>query len=96
MRDSYDLGANFVVASGAKLPPPVSINHLLSVFQGPVLICQGALDPLNNSTRRADILQTVREDITVDLLRLGHCPMDENAGMVADSIQTWRKKCVTV
>lgn len=89
VRDSYDIGAVDVVGSGPKLPPPVSMNNLLSVFKGPVLICQGALDPLNNSTRRSELFSAIRSGVTVDLLQLGHCPMDEDASEVGKSIEKW-------
>ena len=66
-----------------KLPPPVSMNSLLHSYTGPVLICQGVLDPLNDANARADMFATIRSDVAVDKLQLGHCPMDENAAMVS-------------
>jgi pimeloyl-ACP methyl ester carboxylesterase len=54
------------------------MNELLNRYKGPVLIAQGALDPLNNATMRANLFRTIRQDITIDLLPLGHCPMDED------------------
>lgn len=67
------------------------MNKLLSVYGGPVLICQGALDPLNNSTRRAELFAKIRPGVTVDLLQLGHCPMDEDPVIVSSSIERWMK-----
>ncbi len=88
-RDSEDPGAADVIAAGGKLPPSRTMNDLLSIYQGPVLVCQGVLDPLNNATRRAEQFLTIRTGITADLLQLGHCPMDENAHLVASSIRRW-------
>ena len=65
------------------------MNKLLSTYNGPVLICQGALDPLNNSTRRAELFSKIRSGVSVDLLQLGHCPMDEDAITVSSSIEKW-------
>jgi hypothetical protein len=52
-------------------------------YSGPVLIAQGALDPLNDAPTRAGIFKGIREGVTVDLLPLGHCPMDEDPKMVS-------------
>lgn len=59
------------------------------ISQGPVLLAQGALDPLNNATQRAIGFGNIRKDVTINLLPLGHCPMDENPAMVANSIVHW-------
>ena len=88
-RDSCDPGAIDVIASGAKLPPSVPVNSALQVFDGPVLVCQGIKDPLNNATARALLYGKIREGITLDLLPLGHCPFDENPQIVAESIRKW-------
>ena len=58
------------------------MNDLFREFRGPVLISQGALDPLNDATKRARQFESIREGVTVDLLPLGHCPMDENPHLV--------------
>jgi pimeloyl-ACP methyl ester carboxylesterase len=65
-----------------KLPPPKPFNDLLREFEGPVLIAQGALDPLNDAKSRAKSFANIRSDVEVSLLELGHCPMDENPDMV--------------
>jgi len=59
------------------------MNSLLHTYTGPVLICQGVLDPLNDASTRADMFAAIRSNIAVDKLQLGHCPMDENATMVS-------------
>ena len=132
------------ISHTGKLPPPMSMNALLHQYTGPVLICQGALDPLNDAKSRAAMFQIVRDSnnnsnknsnnsnnsnsnknsnnsnnsnsnknsnnssnsnsnkedsqedgshngITVDLLELGHCPMDENAVLVSLSMKTWMR-----
>jgi len=59
------------------------MNSLLHTYTGPVLICQGVLDPLNDASTRADMFAAIRSNVAVDKLQLGHCPMDENATMVS-------------
>lgn len=75
-----------------KLPSPRTVNELFAEYTGPVLMAQGALDPLNDAPARAYAYQTVRSNVEVDLLPLGHCPMDEDGEAVARSIQSWFKK----
>lgn len=41
-----------------------------SAFEGPVLISQGANDPLNDSAKRAKLFQDIRENIKVVLIPL--------------------------
>ena len=88
-RDSCDPGAADVIASGGKLPTPLTINDFFRIYEGPVLLAQGALDPLNNATQRAISFGAIRGNVSVDLLPLGHCPMDENPTLVASSIFRW-------
>ena len=68
------------------------MNDLFREFTGPVLISQGILDPLNNAKLRAEQFRSIRENIQVDLLSLGHCPMDENPELIANSIANWIEK----
>ena len=89
LRDSADPGAADVIAAGGKLPKPRPMNELFSEYTGPVLISQGALDPLNDSKKRAEQFKQIRPGVTVDLLPLGHCPMDEGPHLVAASILKW-------
>lgn len=104
-RDSLDPGAINVMMAGAKLPPPRTANELLgadfgmpctgegqvreSIFDGPVLIAQGILDPLNDSTDRMNRFRALREGIEVDPIQAGHCPHDELPDHVAKSIAFW-------
>ena len=53
LRDSLDPGAADVMAAGSKLPPPVAMNTLLYQYSGPVLVAQGAKDPLNDAVSRS-------------------------------------------
>lgn len=89
LRDSNDPGAAGVIASGGKLPTPRPVNDLFREYTGPVLIAQGALDPLNDAKSRARQFGLVRENVSVDLLQLGHCPMDEGPEQVGSSIKKW-------
>ena len=82
LRDSQDPGASDVIAAGGKLPTPRPMNDIFREYTGPVLIAQGALDPLNDAKSRANIFKGIRKGVTLDLLPLGHCPMDENPKMV--------------
>jgi len=89
LRDSHDPGATDVIAAGGKLPKPVSMNALFDEYQGPILIAQGALDPLNDAKARAASFGAIRGNISVRLLELGHCPHDENGALVAETIVGW-------
>ena len=89
LRDSLDPGARDVMASGAKLPAPVSIDALLQCYKGPVLIAQGALDPLNDAVTRAAQFGAIRDRVQVELLQLGHCPMDEDPKQCAQAVLKW-------
>ena len=55
LRDSQDPGASDVIAAGGKLPTPRPMNDIFREYTGPVLIAQGALDPLNDAKSRANI-----------------------------------------
>lgn len=56
-RNSTDYGAASVLASGLVLPPPRSLSQLLQKYEGPLLVFQGELDPLNNAKERANTIQ---------------------------------------
>lgn len=56
LRNSTDYGATAVIGSGFILPPPRSLSRLLSMYNGPLLVFQGVLDPLNNTRNRADTI----------------------------------------
>ena len=64
-------------ASGARLPPPRTANELLHKFNGPVLVAQGILDPLNDAKGRAKLLEGCYERTTVVEVEGGHCPHGE-------------------
>lgn len=91
-RDSCDPGAADVIAAGGKLPPPLPFNDLLRQFSGPVLVAQGALDPLNDAVGRAKQLAGIRDGIDTALLQLGHCPMDEGPREVASTVLSWASR----
>uniref|UniRef100_A0A0G4HSB7 Photolyase/cryptochrome alpha/beta domain-containing protein n=1 Tax=Chromera velia CCMP2878 TaxID=1169474 RepID=A0A0G4HSB7_9ALVE len=93
LRDAGDPGAIGVIASGRKLPPQRCQNELLRRFPGPVLVCQGVKDPLNDAPARARLLgRAARGDgssagvTTVHELLAGHCPHDEAPAAVAAAI----------
>ncbi len=68
------------------------MNDLLREYTGPVLIAQGALDPLNNAPARAKQFEGIRPGVWVRLLDLGHCPMDEGPGQMAASVVEWARE----
>jgi len=63
-------------------------------FDGPVLISQGILDPLNDARQRADLFSQLRTGITVDRINGGHCPHDELPKEIADSLLGWMQNSV--
>ncbi|KAJ1618038.1 hypothetical protein T492DRAFT_892723 [Pavlovales sp. CCMP2436] len=77
------------------LPPQRPLNKVLSPehgFGGPVLVPQGALDPLSGAKRsqdRAKSLAVLRPGVTVKLLDAGHCPHDEVPRQVAEEMVSW-------
>ena len=105
LRDSLDPGAINVMMAGAKLPPPRTANELLhatfgsaytsdtsvieSVFDGPVLIAQGVLDPLNDAKDRMSRFGALRQGITAHPLQAGHCPHDELPLEMSKAIISW-------
>lgn len=58
-------------------------------FDGPVLVAQGILDPLNDAKTRADLLGKLRSGITVSQMEGGHCPHDELPDITAKYIASW-------
>ena len=67
-------------------------NVLLEEYTGPVLVCQGAFDPLNDAPSRAAKFAAIRSGVELDMLPLGHCPHDEDGPAVAHSICAWWAK----
>jgi hypothetical protein len=59
------------------------------MWEGPVLVAQGFLDPLNDAVGRSKSIGGMRLGITVDPINGGHCPHDEMPGEVATSILKW-------
>ena len=60
-----------------------------SSFDGPVLIAQGVLDPLNDAMDRMNRFGALRSGITMSPIQAGHCPHDELPSEVAQSISKW-------
>jgi pimeloyl-ACP methyl ester carboxylesterase len=79
------LGAQFGVVKNSDGDKEI----LESTFEGPILIAQGVLDPLNNSTDSMNRLHALRDGIDVAPIPAGHCPHDELPGEVAKSIAHW-------
>ena len=96
-RDARDPGAANVIGSGAKLPPQRSLNEDFGIYGGPILVPQGSRDAVTGPERaqqRADDLEKLRPDITVEKLDSGHCPHDETPELVADAIGGWWPRAV--
>jgi pimeloyl-ACP methyl ester carboxylesterase len=66
---------------------PVSLQQ--GMFEGPVLIAQGILDPLNDAKGRARMFGDLRFGIDVEEINAGHCPHDELPDEVANAIIKW-------
>eukprot|EP00977_Amphora_coffeiformis_P002625 scaffold492_cov99-Amphora_coffeaeformis.AAC.3 len=60
-----------------------------SSYNGPVLVAQGVLDPLNDAMDRMNRLGALREGIAMSPIQAGHCPHDELPEEVAQSISRW-------
>lgn len=71
MRDSFDYGAADVLASGLILPPPRSLTQLLRQYEGPLLVFQGDLDPLNGAADRAERIKMQYPKATVVHVQAG-------------------------
>jgi len=78
-RAAADIGSVAVFASVFYLPPPKALNWLINErIRAPVMVLQGALDPLNDAKGRAAELEQLCPDyVTKVLLQAGHCPHDE-------------------
>ncbi len=88
-RNSLDFGADEVLASGLVLPTPRSLSELLRKYEGPLLVYQGTLDPLNSSTDRAEKIKAEYPAATIEKRQLGHCPHDEDAPDFSKTISRW-------
>jgi pimeloyl-ACP methyl ester carboxylesterase len=86
-RASNDPQALGVFRSVFYLPPPRPLNYLINkLFRGPVLVLQGALDPLNDAKKRADQIVKACPSARLVLLQAGHCPHDEVPELVNKEI----------
>jgi pimeloyl-ACP methyl ester carboxylesterase len=81
------LNSDFRAGVGGSLSLTSSIAE--STFNGPVLVAQGILDPLNDCNERMKRFGALRTGITMDPIDAGHCPHDELPGQVAGSISKW-------
>ncbi|KAI0566635.1 DNA photolyase [Gracilaria domingensis] len=74
-RNSLDYSAASVLASGLILPPPRSLSQLLKKYEGPLLVFQGELDPLNNAKGRADTIHQQYPEARVIRVQAGYVSM---------------------
>lgn len=99
-RASADIGSLAVFASVFYLPAPRALNWLINTcFKGPVMVLQGALDPLNDSPGRARQLGQLCPQYVKDvvLLKAGHCPHDEVPHLVnQEMIKFMRERILPV
>lgn len=90
-RNSLDYGAVDVIASGFVLPKQRPLNELLATGP-PILVLQGALDPLGSKDRAAK-LQKVASRASVEVFPdCGHCLHDEDPSGFAKSFSEWMEK----
>jgi pimeloyl-ACP methyl ester carboxylesterase len=86
-RAACDPGSFEVFRSVFFLPPPRPLNHLVAgLFGKPTRVLQGRLDPLNDAAARAEQLGSLCANVDVVLLDAGHCPHDEQPGLVNEGI----------
>jgi pimeloyl-ACP methyl ester carboxylesterase len=83
-----DFGATPLPAQAGKEEAQIKESY----FDGPVLILQGVLDPLNNATDRMYRYRALRAGIDIDPIQAGHCPHDELPDQIA---KTWHRGCPT-
>jgi pimeloyl-ACP methyl ester carboxylesterase len=77
-RGGADSGSDAVFASVFYLPRPRPLDALIASFGKPVLVLNGALDPLdNNAGKRGLQLQELCSNVRTVLLQAGHCVHDE-------------------
>jgi len=86
------LGADF---GSSKSSESKSSKYEEGMFNGPVLVAQGLLDPLNDAKGRAEMLGNLRSGIVVDPINAGHCPHDELPSSIAKSVSKWMVKIVS-
>lgn len=84
-----------VLRSGFYLSKPRPLPYLMNeLYQGPVLVLQGVLDPLNKAQDRADKLEACIERATKVCIDAGHCPHDEVPELVNDAIDAFVRDVV--
>ena len=83
------LGADFGSSKNRGYETSFLSKYKEGTFDGPVLVAQGVLDPLNDAKDRAELLRKLRKGIKIDSLNAGHCPHDELPGDIAKSISKW-------
>lgn len=86
------LKATFRLGESPEVQDSSSVQE--AVFEGPVLIAQGILDPLNDATDRMERYAALRPDITTIAIQAGHCPHDELHDEVATAIISWKRSLV--
>lgn len=83
------LGAGFGSSKNRAYKTTFESKYIEGTFDGPVLVAQGFLDPLNDAKGRAEMFGELRDGIKVDPINAGHCPHDELPTDIAKSISTW-------
>ena len=83
------LGADFGSSKNRGYSTAFKSKYKEGTFDGPVLIAQGQLDPLNDAKGRAEMFGNLRKGIKVDPINAGHCPHDELPLDIAKSISSW-------
>jgi len=93
-RASQDPQALGVFRSVFYLPSPRPLDYLVNeLYGGPVLVLQGALDPLNDAPSRARQITDACPTAQCVLLQAGHCPHDEVPDLVNAEIETFSLQC---
>lgn len=90
-RNSQDYGAVDVIASGFVLPKQRPLNELLASGP-PILVLQGALDPLGSKDRAAKLKEVASRASVEVFPACGHCLHDENPEGFVKSFSEWMEK----
>lgn len=94
-RASKDPQALGVFRSVFYLPSPRPLNYLINeLYGGPVLVLQGALDPLNDAQSRARQITDACPTAQCVLLQAGHCPHDEVPDLVNAELERFANQHV--
>lgn len=96
LRAADDPNAIALIKSVFFIKRPRPLNYLLSeMYGGPVLLLQGALDPLNNAKDKGQRIQELCKNVQVEMVEAGHCAHDEVPEVVNQHFITFLNRLKT-